>query len=98
MTRQQPEARPPRVEPEIIPPGAPTPRWPGWRVSSGGQGRVYVARVGPLGFTLFVLALAALAAVIVVLVVGAFLFWLLLAGIVAIAAAALGLLRRGVGR
>jgi hypothetical protein len=71
----------PRVEPEIIPPGAqPRGRYPGG--SFGGSYRVYVAQPGP--FTLFALLLLAglVVVALVLFVVGAVLFWIPLVALV----------------
>jgi hypothetical protein len=85
--RDQPEL--PRVEPEIIPPdrqerGGPGRgfdwRRPAWRTDgqneTAGMHRVYVARIGPLGFALLTLAFAILAAAFLLIFAGAILLWL----------------------
>ena len=85
--RDQPEL--PRVEPEIIPPdrqerGGPGRgfdwRRPAWRADgqneTAGMHRVYVARIGPLGFALLTLAFAILAAAFLLIFAGAILLWL----------------------
>jgi hypothetical protein len=85
--RDQPEL--PRVEPEIIPPdrqerGGPGRgfdwRRPAWRPDgqneTAGMHRVYVARIGPLGFALLTLAFAILAAAFLLIFAGAILLWL----------------------
>jgi hypothetical protein len=88
--RDQPEL--PRVEPEIIPPDrqerGPERRpgrgfdWrrPAWRPDgqneTAGMHRVYVARIGPLGFALLTLAFAILAAAFLLIFAGAILLWL----------------------
>jgi hypothetical protein len=85
----------PRVEPEIIPPGAADARWDDGRVRwSSGTQRVYVARIGPFGFFLIALAVAALAVLVLVLIVGAFLLWIPVAAVL-LAIAVLSSLWRG---
>lgn len=78
----QPER--PRVEPEIIPPDR-TRRGYDWRQPAaapysadraGGTHRIYVARVGPFGFTLLMLAVGILSAVFLFAILGAVLIWL----------------------
>jgi len=84
----------PRVEPEIIPPGETDTGWDGApRWSASGSHRVYVARIGPIGFLLIALAVAALAVVVLVLIVGAFLLWIPVAGVLLAVAVLSGLLR-----
>jgi hypothetical protein len=80
----------PRSEPEIIPPGDPRLRWQG---SFQGTHRVYVARLGPFGLAMAVLALAFLAVVILLLLLGAFLIWIPLAGFILAMAVISSLLR-----
>jgi hypothetical protein len=77
--RPVPGAERPRSEPEIIPPGDPRVRW---ESSFQGTQRVYVARLGPFGLVMVVLAVAFLAAVILLLLLGAFLIWIPLAGLI----------------
>jgi hypothetical protein len=85
--RDQPEL--PRVEPEIIPPDRQERSGPGrgfdwrrpaWRPDgqneTAGMHRVYVARIGPLGFALLTLAFAILAAAFLLIFAGAILLWL----------------------
>ena len=78
------------VEPEIIPPGA---RDPYSRTSFGGAQRIYVARIGPVGFALMAVAIAALAALFFLLVLGAFVILLPLAGLLLAVIIAVGLFR-----
>jgi hypothetical protein len=84
----------PRREPEIIPPGDPG-LWPDG--SFRATHHVYVARLGPFGVAMAVLAVAFLAAVIALLLLGAFLIWLPLAGLI-LAIAILSSVLRGSGR
>lgn len=84
--KDQPEL--PRVEPEIIPPDRQERgqrrgfdwRRPAWRPDgpneAAGMHRVYVARIGPLGFALLTLAFAILAAAFLLIFAGAILLWL----------------------
>jgi hypothetical protein len=93
--RPVPAGEKPRVEPEIIPPGEAdarrdgAPRWS----ASGATHRVYVARIGPLGFFLIALALAAFATLVAVLMLGAFLLWIPIAGLLLAFAVVSGLWR-----
>lgn len=59
------------VEPEIIPPDVRA-RDPYSRTSFDGAQRIYVARIGPVGFALMTAAIAALAALFFILLLGAF--------------------------
>jgi hypothetical protein len=73
----------PRVEPEIIPPSHPDPRWDErMRVDGRNSQRIYVAQVGPFGFALAALAVAIIAALAILLVLGAFVVLIPLAGLV----------------
>ncbi len=86
----------PRAEPEIIPPDDRGARvWGDWRTSFDGRRtqRVYVARVGPLGFAIVALAVSALATLLFLLVVGAFVVLIPLAGLLLVAAVVASLLR-----
>ena len=86
-----------RAEPEIIPPDDRGRRvWGDWRTSVDGNRtqRVYVARVGPLGFAIVALAVSALAALLFLLVLGAFVVLIPLIGLLLVAAVVASL-RRG---
>jgi len=88
--RPVPGPEQPRVEPEIIPPGeaGARSRWgESWTAfdDRGTQG-VLVARLGPFGFAMLLLAIVAVAAVILLLVLGAFVILLPLAGLLLAAA------------
>jgi hypothetical protein len=89
MANDRDQSELPRVEPEIIPPdrqerGGPGRgfdwRRPAWRPDGQnetvGMHRVYVARIGPLGFALLTLAFAILAAAFLLIFAGAILLWL----------------------
>ena len=80
----------PKVEPEIIPPGEAYRR--GGQTAFDGQ-RVYVARIGPFGFGMIVLALALLAALVFVALLGAFVILIPFAGLLLAVAVAVSLLR-----
>jgi len=73
----------PKVEPEIIPPGANPRPWRdgGMWTSSDGTHRVYVARIGPFGFAMAALAVVLIAAIVFFLVLGAFVILIPLAGL-----------------
>jgi hypothetical protein len=90
----------PRAEPEIIPPER-NRRQSNWRQSpwradvfeTGGTHRIYVARLGPFGIALLMLAIAALAAVILIAVLGAVLIWIPVVAVLVVVAALFRLLR-----
>jgi hypothetical protein len=91
----------PRAEPEIIPPdrggGGPggRPSWPPHDSSQGyGAQRVYVARISPLGFALFVLAIGLLSGVFLFVLIGAALLWIPLVAIALVVAFLARLFRR----
>jgi hypothetical protein len=80
--RPVPRGEKPRIEPEIILPGEAETRWDGaagW--SSAGTQRIYVAKIGPLGFFLIALVVAAVAVLALVLALGAVLLWIPVAGL-----------------
>lgn len=94
----QPER--PRQEPEIIPPGNDWPRrdarWPpnyGFNERRTTH-RVYVGRIGPLGFALLLLMLALFGGVFVLALIGAALIWFPVLVVFAVIAAIAGLIRR----
>jgi hypothetical protein len=97
---QNPPERP-RLEPEILPPDhaqqqqqqwerpawrshGPTSHGPTW--SSGPQ-RVYVTKLGPLGFVMLILGLAAVFALLFLALLGAALIWIPFVAIAVIVAA-----------
>ncbi len=93
----------PRVEPEIIPPdrsGRSNPRgqgWPppyGYTQSSSGTQRIFVTRIGPLGFGLFMLVAGLFAAVLLLLLIGTALIWLPFVAALVILSAVVGVWRR----
>jgi predicted cobalt transporter CbtA len=94
--RDQPER--PRREPEIIPPGN---DWPNrdsrWLPNDGfrrGTHRIYVSRIGPLGFGLLLLVLALFGGVFLLALIGAALIWFPVLLVLALIAAIAGLIRR----
>jgi hypothetical protein len=96
--REQPER--PRSEPEIIPPGHDRPRrdssWPpnyGYNERRSTH-RIYVGRIGPLGFALFMLIAALFGGVLLLALIGAALIWLPVLLVLAVIAAVAGLIRR----
>jgi hypothetical protein len=85
----------PRVEPEIIPPDRSRDR-SDWRRSPrlgdplGGTRathRVYVARLGPFGIALLLLAVAAIVAIVIIALLGAVLIWIPIIAVLLIVAA-----------
>lgn len=96
----------PRAEPEIIPPDRSGIR-SDWRRSPWtaagdpyrmgeprGTHRIYVARIGPLGIALWLVAFAALAALIFLVILGAVLIWIPVVALAVVAAAVFRFLRR----
>lgn len=94
MDRREPVSKRHRaeIEPEIIPPDTRA-RDPYSRTSFEGAQRIYVAKIGPLGFALMASAIAALAALFFILLLGAFVVLLPLAGLALAIIIAVGLLR-----
>jgi hypothetical protein len=96
--RDQPER--PRREPEIIPPGNDWPdrdsRWPPNRGFNEGRSthRVYVGRIGQLGFVLLLLMLALFGGIFLLALIGAALIWFPVLLVFAVIAAIAGLIRR----
>jgi hypothetical protein len=96
--RDQPER--PRREPEIIPPGNDRPgrdsRWPPSHGFNDRRSthRVYVSRIGPLGFALLLLMLALFGGVFLLALIGAALIWFPVLLVFAVIAAIAGLIRR----
>jgi hypothetical protein len=96
--RNQPEQ--PRREPEIIPPGNDWPnrdsRWPpndGFNERRSTH-RIYVSRIGPLGFALLLLVLTLFGGVFLLALIGAALIWFPVLLVLALIAAIAGLIRR----
>jgi hypothetical protein len=94
--RDEPER--PRHEPEIIPPDSDSGRRSAWPPSHGFNqtrgGRIYVTRIGPLGFALLLLIVGLFAGVLLLALIGAALIWIPIAAVLLIAAAITGVLRR----
>ena len=96
----------PRAEPEILPPersGAPDDRRFGGRgtnmpppfgTTARGTRRIYVGRIGPLGFALLLVAIALLGALMLFILIGAALIWIPVVTVLLVIAAISGLLRR----
>jgi hypothetical protein len=100
--KDQPER--PHREPEIIPPGKDWPdrnsdrnsAWPpnyGYARSRNTH-RIYVSRIGPLGFVIFVLIIAMFGGVLLLALIGAALIWFPLLAVLAIIAGISALIRR----
>jgi hypothetical protein len=97
MAKKRTTPEQPRTEPEIIPPdrsGRRSTWYPDGYAQAGGTHRLYVARVGPFGFALLMLAVAALAAVILLVILGAVLLWIPIVAVAVIAAAIFGRFHR----
>jgi hypothetical protein len=97
-TRKPPADRP-RSEPEIIPPGA-THDPLGTRIfiDETTSQRIFVGKIGPLGFIAIALTLGVMFAIILVFLLGAFLLWIPIVGLlvaVGLIAAVVRNLRRG---
>src|SRR5580658_1740191 len=102
MAKSPNEPERPRVEPEIIPPDRNQTRpsgWPpyGFRPSadtqSAGVHRVYVSRIGPIGFALLMLVIGLFAGIMLLILVGAALIWIPIVVVLILAAAISRLLR-----
>ena len=100
MTGHQNQPERPRREPEIIPPGKDWPNrdssWPpdydfGERRSSH---RIYVGRIGPLGFALLILIVVMFGGIFLLALIGAALIWLPVLLVLAVMAAIAGVIRR----
>jgi hypothetical protein len=94
--RDEPER--PRHEPEIIPPDRDSGRSSAWPPSHGydqrRSQRIYVTRIGPLGFALLMLIVGLFAGVLLLALIGAALIWIPVAAVLLIVAAIAGVLRR----
>jgi hypothetical protein len=97
----------PRAEPEILPPdrggrpddgrfGGRGPNWPPppFGYTARGTHRVFVGRIGPLGFALLLLAIGLLGALMLFILIGAALIWIPVVAVLLVAAAIGGLFRR----
>jgi hypothetical protein len=103
MTKSPNEPEQPRTEPEIIPPDRNQARpsgFPpyGFRQSgytqSAGVHRVYVSRIGPIGFALLLLVIGLFAGILLLALIGAALIWIPVVAVLVVVAAVSGLLRR----
>jgi hypothetical protein len=86
----QAEAEEPRSKPEVIPPDAHVTRR--MRIDAG-TGRIYVAKISPLGTILVVLIVGLLSALMLLLLLGALLIWVPVVVLFVTAALVAGLLR-----
>jgi len=100
MPSHRDEAERPRQEPEIIPPDKDWPprdaRFPpnyGFDERRGTH-RIYVGRIGPLGFALFTIIAVLFGGVLLLALIGAALIWFPLLLLFAVIAAIAGLIRR----
>jgi hypothetical protein len=91
----------PRLEPEIIPParGRRGTDWfeDAWRPYASGPGgthRIYVARLGPFGLAMLMVAIGLIVAMILLAVVGAILIWIPVFALLLAAGVVFRLLRR----
>jgi len=100
MPNHSDEPERPRQEPEIIPPGKDTPgRDSGFAPNYGfdprrGTHRIYVGRIGPLGFALFMLIAVLFGGVLLLALIGAALIWFPVLLVFLVIAAIAGLIRR----
>jgi hypothetical protein len=99
MAKKTNEPERPRVEPEIIPPdrsgrGRGDDWPPPYGYTARGTQRVYVRRIGPVGFALLLLVVGLLAGVMLLVLIGAALIWIPVVAVLVIIAAISGLLRR----
>ncbi|HEX8828872.1 MAG TPA: hypothetical protein VF778_12240 [Xanthobacteraceae bacterium] len=94
--RDEPER--PRHEPEIIPPDRDSGQSSAWSPSHGfnqtRSRRIYVTRIGPLGFALLILMVGLFAGVLLLALIGAALIWIPIAVVLLVIAAVTGVLRR----
>ena len=92
------EPEQPRVEPEIIPPDHtgrdPRSGWPPDASGAYATHRIYVSRIGPVGFALLLLVVGLLAAVMLLVLIGTALIWIPLVTVLFVFAAISGVLRR----
>lgn len=97
MPKHQDEPERPRHEPEIIPPERHSRRGSAWQPNGytqyGGQ-RIYITRMGPLGFALLILMIGLFGGVLLLALVGAALIWIPIAAVLVVIAAISALLRR----
>jgi len=90
----------PTAEPEIIPPDRSRSAWDGRAAPPGGffgaryGQRVYVARVGPVGFALVAVLAILLVAAVLVFLIGALLVWIPVLALLVAAGVVLTWLRR----
>jgi len=68
--------------------------WPPYGYASRGTHRVFVGRIGPLGFALLLLVIGFLAAFMLFILIGAALIWIPVAVVLLVVAAIAGIFRR----
>lgn len=91
----------PRVEPEILPPdrtGRNGQNWPpppyGYTAGASGSQRIFITRIGPLGFGLASLVVGLFAVVLLLLLISTALIWLPFVAAIVILGAVVGAFRR----
>jgi hypothetical protein len=101
MAKSPNETELPRAEPEIIPPdrqdgyGRRAPSWPPYGAGQfQGRQRVFVGRIGPLGFALLMLVIGLFAGVFLLALIGAALIWIPVVAVLVVIAAISGIFRR----
>ena len=100
MPRNSNEPERPRSEPVILPPDRSRngQNWPpppyGYGPGASGSQRIFITRIGPLGFGLATLVLGLLAVVLLLLLIGTALIWLPFVLGIVILGAVVGALRR----
>jgi len=98
MAEQKDQPERPRHEPEIIPPGKDRPdrdaAWPPNYGYSQNRSRIYVGRIGPLGFILIILMVALFGGGLLLALIAAALIWFPILAVLAIAGAIAALIRR----
>ena len=100
MLQQQPNAKPPYTEPEIIPPGADWPRASRIWVSTGPHHttRIQITRLGPVAIALFVMLIGILALAGMALLLGAALVGIAVGGVLIVGGIVSSLSRRSFRR
>jgi hypothetical protein len=94
------EPEQPRVEPEILPPDRSRngQTWPpppyGYGPGASGSQRIFITRIGPLGFGLATFVIGLFAVVLLLLLISTALLWLPFVAALVIIGAIVGVLRR----
>jgi len=100
MPAHSDEPERPRYEPEILPPdrGRNGQNWPpppyGYTAGPQGSQRIFITRIGPLGFGLATLVVGLFAVVLLLLLISTALIWLPFVAAIVILGAVVGALRR----